>query len=44
MLDLIQKNNFMLKKIPINDLRIGMYIEKLDGNWLKHPSGRPHLS
>jgi len=27
----------MLKKIPVSDLRIGMYIDKLDGNWLKHP-------
>ena len=27
----------MLTKIPVSDLRIGMYIEKLDGNWLKHP-------
>ncbi len=27
----------MLKKISINDLKIGMYIDKFDGNWLKHP-------
>jgi len=27
----------MLKKIPISDLCIGMYIDKFDGNWLKHP-------
>ena len=27
----------MLKKIPISDLSLGMYIDKFDGNWLKHP-------
>ncbi len=27
----------MLKKIPVADVRPGMFIEKLDGNWLKHP-------
>jgi len=27
----------MSKKIPVEDLRQGMYIDKLDGNWLKHP-------
>jgi len=27
----------MLKKIPLSSLAIGMYIDKFDGNWLKHP-------
>ncbi len=27
----------MLKKIKSDDLSIGMYINKLEGNWLKHP-------
>lgn len=27
----------MQRKIPISALRLGMYIEKLDGSWLKHP-------
>jgi cyclic di-GMP phosphodiesterase len=27
----------MSKKIPVEDLRQGMYIDKLDGNWLNHP-------
>ncbi|MFK5893564.1 MAG: HD-GYP domain-containing protein [Pseudomonadota bacterium] len=27
----------MLKKISIKQLKMGMFIEKLDGNWLKHP-------
>lgn len=27
----------MLKKISVSDLCIGMYIDKFDGNWLKHP-------
>lgn len=27
----------MLKKITVNQLRIGMFIHKLDGNWLTHP-------
>ncbi|MCW8935217.1 MAG: HD-GYP domain-containing protein [Gammaproteobacteria bacterium] len=27
----------MLKKISVSDLSIGMYIDKFDGNWLKHP-------
>ena len=27
----------MKKKIRASDLRIGMYVEKLDGNWLQHP-------
>lgn len=27
----------MLKKIKSDDLCIGMYINKLEGNWLKHP-------
>lgn len=27
----------MLKKVPVSDVRLGMFIEKLDGNWLKHP-------
>ncbi len=27
----------MRKRIKVEDLRIGMYIDKLDGNWLQHP-------
>lgn len=27
----------MIKKIPISDLCTGMYIDKFEGNWLKHP-------
>lgn len=27
----------MQKKIAVSDLKTGMYIVKLDGNWLKHP-------
>jgi len=27
----------MLKKISVSELRTGMYIDKFDGNWLKHP-------
>ena len=27
----------MRKKITVNELRLGMFIDKLDGNWLQHP-------
>jgi hypothetical protein len=27
----------MARKIAVNDLRIGMYIDKLGGSWLNHP-------
>ena len=27
----------MRKKIKVNQLRIGMFVDKFDGNWLKHP-------
>ena len=27
----------MRKKISVKELRLGMFIDKLDGNWLKHP-------
>lgn len=27
----------MRKKIPVSRLRLGMFIDKLDGNWLQHP-------
>jgi len=27
----------MKKKIKVTKLRIGMYVDKLDGNWLQHP-------
>ncbi|TNF35308.1 MAG: HD-GYP domain-containing protein [Gammaproteobacteria bacterium] len=30
----------MRKKIKVDDLRIGMYVDKLDGNWLQHPFWR----
>lgn len=27
----------MSKKIPVSQIRLGMFIDKLDGNWLQHP-------
>lgn len=30
----------MLKKIKPSDVRLGMYIEKIRGNWLEHPFWR----
>ena len=30
----------MLKKIPVNDLRLGMHLHALDGPWLNHPFWR----
>jgi len=27
----------MRKKIPVSELRLGMFIDRLDGNWLQHP-------
>ena len=27
----------MVKRIPVSDLRPGMFIHKLGGSWLKHP-------
>jgi len=27
----------MLKKIPTHAVRIGMFIQGFDGNWLSHP-------
>ena len=27
----------MIKKIPVMDLRVGMYVEKLDLSWFRHP-------
>ena len=30
----------MRKKIKVSDLRIGMYVDKLEGNWLQHPFWR----
>jgi HD-GYP domain-containing protein (c-di-GMP phosphodiesterase class II) len=30
----------MLKRIDVADVKLGMYIQKLDGNWLKHPFWR----
>ena len=30
----------MLKKIPVDELRIGMFIQKLGGGWLAHPFWR----
>lgn len=40
-----EKANFppgavMLKRIELHELRLGMYIEKLDGSWFKHPFWR----
>ena len=30
----------MLKKIPVDQLRIGMYLHKLDASWINHPFWR----
>lgn len=30
----------MLKKIPVSQLRIGMYLHKLDASWINHPFWR----
>lgn len=30
----------MLKRIDVADVKLGMFIHKLDGNWLKHPFWR----
>lgn len=30
----------MLKKIPVRELRIGMYLHKLDASWIHHPFWR----
>lgn len=27
----------MIRRIPISELRLGMYIHKLGGSWLNHP-------
>jgi putative nucleotidyltransferase with HDIG domain len=33
----------MLKKIPVVDLKLGMYIEKIVGSWLESPFWQKHL-
>ena len=33
----------MLKKIPVKDLQLGMYIEKIVGSWLKSPFWQKHI-
>ncbi len=33
----------MLKKIPVRDLQLGMYIEKVVGSWLASPFWQKHL-
>ncbi|MDV7392384.1 DUF3391 domain-containing protein, partial [Arthrospira platensis SPKY1] len=30
----------MLKKIPVSDLRLGMFIQAFDGSWMDHPFWR----
>lgn len=30
----------MLKRIPVTDVRLGMFIHKVEGSWLKHPFWR----
>ena len=30
----------MLKKIPVSQLRVGMYLHDLDGPWIDHPFWR----
>ncbi|HEU6454578.1 MAG TPA: DUF3391 domain-containing protein, partial [Roseateles sp.] len=27
----------MLKKIPTSEVRLGMYLQAMDGSWLSHP-------
>lgn len=33
----------MLKKIPVKDLKLGMYIEKIVGSWMESPFWQKHL-
>jgi len=33
----------MLKRIPVADLRIGMFIHEMIGSWLGHPFWRPRF-
>jgi putative nucleotidyltransferase with HDIG domain len=33
----------MLKKIPVRELRLGMYIEKIVGSWMESPFWQKHL-
>lgn len=33
----------MLKKIPVKDLKLGMYIEKIIGSWMDSPFWQKHL-
>lgn len=35
MLDM--KNNHLIRRIPVAELRLGMYIHKLGGSWFQHP-------
>lgn len=30
----------MIKKVKANDVRLGMYIQEIRGNWLEHPFWR----
>ena len=30
----------MVKRIPVSELRLGMYIHKLAGSWFRHPFWR----
>ncbi|EMR8320484.1 TPA: DUF3391 domain-containing protein, partial [Pseudomonas aeruginosa] len=30
----------MVKRIPVSELRLGMYIHKLAGSWVRHPFWR----
>lgn len=33
----------MLKKIPVRDLKLGMYIEKIVGSWMESPFWQKHI-
>ncbi len=34
----------MLKRIPVSELRVGMYIEELCGSWMEHPFWRTRFA
>ena len=34
----------MLKKIPVTELRLGMYVHALEGTWLDHPFWRARFA
>jgi hypothetical protein len=36
----LRKENKLVKRIPVSELRLGMYIHKLAGSWFRHPFWR----